>query len=147
MPNARSASHGFTLIELMIVVAILAIITAIAIPAYNGYIREARLGTARANADSLRVFLEDYRLENNTYVGPNAGGGTYTSLSNLQTDFGWRPDGDQGQFSYRVEVSATSYNIGVTHTATGDWIRCENRMNKCCDNKTSGASGVGNACP
>lgn len=147
MRNPPSAHRGFTLVELMITVAILSILAAIAIPAYNGYIREARLGTARLNADSLRVFLEDYQLDNGTYVGPNAGGGVYTSLNNLQTDFGWTPDGDQGLYSYRVEVSANTYHIGVTHTASGTWLRCENRMSNCCDDQTPGATSVSSACP
>ncbi len=63
MPNAS----GYSLLELMIAVAILVIVVSIAIPAYQGYVREAQLSTARANIDSLRVFLVDWRLDNNTY--------------------------------------------------------------------------------
>ncbi len=63
----------------MITVAILSVIVAIAIPAYNGYITEARLSTARSNMDSLRLFLEDHRLDNGTYVGDSGASNTLIS--------------------------------------------------------------------
>jgi len=47
----KKAQSGFTLIELMIVVAIIAILAAIAIPAYNQYIREARMSKVTAHYD------------------------------------------------------------------------------------------------
>lgn len=137
--------QGFTLVELMVAVAILAVITAIAVPAYNGYIREAQFGAARANADSLRVFMEDFFLENGTY---NAGGGSPFSQGGGNTDlndnFGWSPDGDQGTFTYTVTADATSWSITAEHTS-GRWIRCERRMQNCCDSDTTGATTT--ACP
>ena len=129
----------------MVVVAILALITAIALPAYNGYIREAQFGAARANADSLRVFMEDFFLENNTY---NAAGGSPFSQGGGDTDlfdnFGWRPDGDQDAFTYTVTADDTSWNITAEHVS-GQWVRCENRMRSCCDSDTTGATTT--ACP
>ena len=47
----KKTQSGFTLIELMIVVAIIAILAAIAIPAYNQYIREARMAKATDHYD------------------------------------------------------------------------------------------------
>lgn len=136
----RSLQQGMTLIELMIVVAILSIIAAIAIPAYNGYIREAKLGAARQNIDSLRLFLEDYYLENGTY---KAGGGTsftqYGATTQIETNFNWTPDGDQGLYSYQVTASTNSYDILARYNNATPWIRCEDRMNTCCDDNT-GAS-------
>jgi type IV pilus assembly protein PilE len=132
---------GFTLIEVLVTLAVIAVISAIAIPAYNGYIREARLATARMNAESLRVFLEDYQLDNGTYV---VGGDSNYDEAELQTNFGWSPDGDGDAFTYSVDVTATDWDIVVTHL-DGDWIRCEDRMSNCCDSETSGASK--SACP
>ena len=47
----KKVQAGFTLIELMIVVAIIAILAAIAIPAYNSYISEARLAKVSSHYD------------------------------------------------------------------------------------------------
>jgi type IV pilus assembly protein PilA len=52
----KKTAQGFTLIELMIVVAIIAILAAIAIPAYNQYIREARMAKVTDHYDeAIRV--------------------------------------------------------------------------------------------
>ena len=51
----------------MIAIAILTVIAGIAIPAYNGYIREARINAATANIEPLRIALEDFWLDNGTY--------------------------------------------------------------------------------
>ena len=52
---------GFTLIELMIVVAIIAILAAIAIPAYNNYIREARMAKVTDHYDgAIRSLKAEY---------------------------------------------------------------------------------------
>lgn len=154
-PKIGSGDSGYTLVELMITVAIISIITAIAIPVYEGYIAEARLGAARANADSLRLFMEEFNLNNGTYqanntnagAGCTAAGGNYTqhgATTELEDCFGWRPDGDNDLFTYSVVADASSWSVVVEHT-NGDWIRCERRMRNCCDSDTSGATK--NSCP
>ncbi|HVF35413.1 MAG TPA: type IV pilin protein [Candidatus Saccharimonadia bacterium] len=59
---------GFTLIELMIVVAVMAIILAIAIPSYNDYIRRARRTEAIGRMQDIAVFQEKFRSENPGYT-------------------------------------------------------------------------------
>lgn len=60
---------GFTLIELMIVVAVIAILAAIAIPSYVGIQKKAARSEAKANLEAIALALEGYMAENNDY-GP-----------------------------------------------------------------------------
>ena len=69
MPKQR----GFTLIEIMIAVAILAIISAIAIPAYLGYLEEARFGTAIKDLRQVELIMKDLAEDNDLGAAEPAG--------------------------------------------------------------------------
>jgi type IV pilus assembly protein PilA len=56
----KNMQKGFTLIELMIVVAIIAILAAIAIPAYQDYITRSQFSEAVTVADGLKTPMQDY---------------------------------------------------------------------------------------
>src|SRR5690554_2337838 len=64
-------SSGFTLIELMIVVAIVGILAAIAYPSYQRYVQDSRRSDARANLLQLAQFMERYYTANGRYVDGN----------------------------------------------------------------------------
>ena len=67
--------RGFTLIELMITVAVIAVLSAIALPAYTDYVTRSKFAEAYAHLADLRVKMEQSYLDNRRYSS-NAGGGT-----------------------------------------------------------------------
>lgn len=71
-------NRGFTLIELMIVVAIVAILSAIAIPAYTQYVTRSKLTEAFSGLSGMAVAAQQYYQDNRTYLA-NGGTGSATT--------------------------------------------------------------------
>jgi type IV pilus assembly protein PilE len=63
----RRGSRGFTLIELMIVVAVVAILAAVALPSYSDYIRRGKLPDAFTYLSDYKVKMEQYYQDNRNY--------------------------------------------------------------------------------
>ena len=93
-------TKGFTLVELMIALAIIAILAVIALPAYNDYIEEARLTSAKSSALSIKPYLEEHYLETNDFFFGNNDSPTYT--------------GEAVDFTWLVEEHATGYKITIS---------------------------------
>src|SRR6516162_2622938 len=66
---APSHSDGFTMLEVMIVVAIVGILAAIALPNYSDYVKRGKIIEATSALSDLRTRYEQFYLDNRTYAG------------------------------------------------------------------------------
>jgi type IV pilus assembly protein PilE len=82
--------RGFTLVELLIVVAIIGILSAIALPAYNDYTTRAKFTEATGHLSDLRVKMEQYYQDNRRYSTTAAGGTCGVTGGNTPTVSGAR---------------------------------------------------------
>ena len=84
----RRLGFGFTLIEVMIVVAVIAILAAVVMPSYKDSLRKARRTDARAALTTIAQLMERFNTERNTYVGASLGSAT-TDLYKDKTENGY----------------------------------------------------------
>ena len=138
----RLHDSGFTLIELMITVAIIAILAAIAIPSYSQYVARAKTTEAVGSLSDARVKMEQYFQDSRTYASSGTtcgatmpasgnfaytcvaatGGMGYTVTASSQSGKGL---GAAGDYAYTVDQSnakATSKFKGVTQSAKSCWL-------------------------
>lgn len=78
--------QGFTLVEVLIVVAILGIMAAIVLPTFQGNVAQAKESASKSNLATLRTQIELYKLQHNGYP-PGYVNGSGTSVGVLQLQF------------------------------------------------------------
>jgi type IV pilus assembly protein PilA len=129
--TVRRGQKGFTLIELMIVVAIIGILAAIAIPNFLRFQLRARSSEGKTNIAAIRTAEESYQAEFGNYVSTNGAAPTAASVGpNKQamvanggfTDLGWAPEGEV-YFSYQTTTVPTvqnGYTVGAVADIDGD---------------------------
>lgn len=107
--------RGFTLIELMIVVAIIGILASVALPSYNDYVTRGRIPDATSNLAAKRVQLEQFFQDNRTYVGATACNAD--SATSQYFDFSCTA---QTATTYTLQAAGKSSMAGFTYTINQD---------------------------
>lgn len=100
--------QGFTLVEVMIAVAIIAILSAIAYPSYTRYVQRAACEDAKGTVTGAASLMERFRAQNNTYLNGDTSTGFYTQS----------PVSGKQQYSISAEATATTYTITASPTGT-----------------------------
>ncbi|MGL5991010.1 MAG: pilin [Plesiomonas sp.] len=95
--------QGFTLIELMIVVAVIGVLAAIAIPQYQNYVAKAELGSALSTLASLKTNVEDHIANQGKFP---------TSTSDIGA-----PNTAFGSVAFASNVSGIKITMGQSATA------------------------------
>ena len=110
--NDMRRQRGFTLLELMIVVAIVAILATIALPSYQEYVRKSRRAEAVNMMGSVQMALERWRAENVSYA---TCGTTCTGAGGTSNFYG---------VPVMSGASGTAYTITISPSGSQSTDRC-----------------------
>lgn len=126
----KRTQSGFTLVELMIVVAIVGILASIAVPSYQESVRKSRRADAKGALMGLANAMERHFTETNSYCDAGgAGGGDSCGLAD--SDFGkpsvYTPSGETAtyyDFTINDDITASTYTLSATPVGAQAGDKC-----------------------
>lgn len=110
--NKQKKQQGFTLIELMIVVAVIGVLAAIAIPQYQKYVAKSEVASALATLTGVKTNVEAYAVENGAFPDGSAANQT-------EADLGVPSSIPSGVITFTKGASAATGTITFKFVVTG----------------------------
>jgi len=108
MVGKSKKKHGFTLVELMIVVVIVGILAAVAIPIYRGYVKRAIASEATAALGTVRTTLRVIKALTRAYDGVVGAGGDITDGADVDAVLGIEAGDLDGTYFDHVDYEITN---------------------------------------
>jgi len=133
--NGKKITKGFTLVELLVVVALIGILSAIAIPAYNGYINTAKINSAQNSLRLIYLAEVEQFSDNGEYYAVTSSCGASSHLANsinialfggVKTLTEDKPD---FYFCIQSDDIATEYKAFAYSASNDDWFSIDQNNN------------------